>query len=133
MDKIATLMKYSLPVKVVVIKNSVLGEIKWEHLVLEANPEYGVELQPIDFAAMARACGAAGFNIENPADAEYTLRPALAHPGPAVTEAVVERNELPLPSNVSVTRRCTSPKLSAREREIDGRSSGRCSKIKFAK
>jgi pyruvate dehydrogenase (quinone) len=101
MGEIATLVKYNLPVKVVVIKNNVLGEIKWEQIVMEANPEYGVELQPIDFAAFARSCGAAGFTIENPADAEGILRQALAHPGPAVIEAVVDPNEPPLPGNVS--------------------------------
>ncbi len=101
MGEIATLVKYDLPVKVIVIKNNVLGEIKWEQLVMEANPEYGVELQPIDFAAIARACGAAGFSIENPADAEDVLRRALAHPGPAVIEALVDPNEPPLPGNVS--------------------------------
>jgi thiamine pyrophosphate-dependent acetolactate synthase large subunit-like protein len=39
----------------------VLGMIKWEQLGLEGNPEFGVELQPIDFTAFARACGAAGY------------------------------------------------------------------------
>ena len=48
MGEVATLVKYKLPVKVIVIKNNVLGEIKWEQMVMEANPEYGVELQPID-------------------------------------------------------------------------------------
>lgn len=101
MGELATLVKYNLPVKVVVIKNNVLGEIKWEQLVMEAEPEYGVELQPIDFAGVARACGAAGFTIERPEDAESILRQALAHPGPAVIQAVVDPNEPPLPGNIS--------------------------------
>jgi thiamine pyrophosphate-dependent acetolactate synthase large subunit-like protein len=29
--------------------------IKWEQMVFLGNPEYGCELQPIDFAAFARA------------------------------------------------------------------------------
>jgi pyruvate dehydrogenase (quinone) len=101
MGEIATLVKYNLPVKVIVIKNNVLGQIKCEQLVMEANPEYGVELQPIDFAAVARACGATGFTIDNPSDAEDTLRRAFAHPGPVVVEAVVDGNEPPLPGNVT--------------------------------
>ncbi len=101
MGEIATLVKYKLPVKVIVIKNNVLGEIKWEQLVMEAEPEYGVELQPIDFAGFARCCGAAGFTIERPEDAESILRQALAHPGPAIIEAVVDPNEPPLPGNIS--------------------------------
>jgi pyruvate dehydrogenase (quinone) len=101
MGEIATLVKYKLPVKVIVIKNNVLGEIKWEQIVMEAEPEYGIDLQPIDFAGFARCCGAAGFTIERPEDAAGILRQALAHPGPAIIEAVVDPNEPPLPGNVT--------------------------------
>ncbi len=101
MGEVATLVKYNLPVKVIVIKNNVLGEIKWEQIVMEAEPEYGVELQPIDFAGFARCCGAAGFTIERPEDAASVLRQALAHPGPAIVEAVVDPNEPPLPGNIT--------------------------------
>ena len=64
MGEVATLVKYNLPVKVIIIKNNVLGMIKWEQIGLEGNPQFGVELQPIDFAAFARACGAAGYTFE---------------------------------------------------------------------
>jgi len=102
MGELATLVKYQLPVKVIIIKNNVLGEIKWEQMVLEGNPQYGVELQPIDFEAYARACGAGGFTIEKPKDAERILKQALAHPGPAVVQAVVDPNEPPLPGKISM-------------------------------
>ena len=101
MGEIATLVKYDLRVKVIVIKNNVLGEIKWEQMVLEGNPEYGVELQPIDFAAYATACGAAGFTIEKPKEAASVLRKALDHPGPAVIQAVVDPNEPPFPGKIT--------------------------------
>jgi pyruvate dehydrogenase (quinone) len=101
MGEIATLVKYDLRVKVIVIKNNVLGEIKWEQLVLEGNPEYGVELQPIDFAAYAKACGAGGFTIEKPNDAKGILKEALDYPGPALVQAVVDPNEPPFPGKIS--------------------------------
>ncbi len=101
MGEIATLVKYKLPVKVVVMKNNALGQIKWEQMVMDSNPEFGVELQPIDFAKVAEACGAAGFTIEDPKDAEATLRRALEHDGPAVIEAVIDPNEPPLPGNIT--------------------------------
>jgi pyruvate dehydrogenase (quinone) len=101
MGEIATLVKYNLNVKVVVIKNNVLGMIKWEQMVFGGNPQYGVELQPIDFAGVALSCGAAGFTIERPEEAAETLRKALAHPGPAVIQAVVDPNEPPMPGRVS--------------------------------
>jgi pyruvate dehydrogenase (quinone) len=101
MGEIATLVKYKLPVKIIIVKNNVLGQIKWEQIVFEGNPQYGVELQPIDFAAYAQAVGAAGFTIEDPQQAEAVLRQALAHPGPAVVQAMVDPNEPPMPGNVT--------------------------------
>jgi pyruvate dehydrogenase (quinone) len=101
MGEVATLVKYNLNAKIIIIKNNVLGEIKWEQMVLNANPQYGVELQPIDFAAYARAVGAAGYTIDDPAQCESTLRAALSEPGPAIIEAVVDPNEPPLPGKIS--------------------------------
>jgi pyruvate dehydrogenase (quinone) len=101
MGEVATLVKYQLPVKVIIFKNNVLGMIKWEQMVLEGTPQFGVELQPIDFAAYARACGAAGFTVDDPAQVGSVLREALAHPGPAIVEAVVDPHEPPLPGKIS--------------------------------
>jgi pyruvate dehydrogenase (quinone) len=101
MGEIATLVKYNLNVKVIVIKNNVLGMIKWEQIAQEGNPQFGVQLQPIDFAGFAMNCGAAGFTIDRPGDAESMLRKALAHPGPAVIQAVVDPNEPPMPGQIS--------------------------------
>src|SRR5438477_5181696 len=57
MADFATAVKYKLPIKVVIVKNNTLGQIKWEQMVFLGNPEYGVDLHPIDFAAFAHACG----------------------------------------------------------------------------
>jgi pyruvate dehydrogenase (quinone) len=102
MGEMATLVKYKLPVKVIIIKNNALGQIKWEQMVLDANPEFGVDLQPIDFALYAQAAGAAGFSIHDPKEAESTLRRALEYDGPAVVEATVDKNEPPMPGNVKL-------------------------------
>ena len=100
MGELATLAKYKLNVKVIVIKNNVLGQIKWEQMVEDANPEFGVDLEPIDFAKVAEACGVAGFTIERPDQAETILRRALDADGPAVVQCVVDPNEPPLPGNI---------------------------------
>src|SRR5438034_6799962 len=63
MAELATAAKYKLPIKVVVIKNSTLGQIKWEQMVFLGNPEFAVDLHPIDFAMVAQACGATGFTV----------------------------------------------------------------------
>jgi pyruvate dehydrogenase (quinone)/pyruvate oxidase len=102
MADFVTAVKYQLPIKVVVIKNNTLGQIKWEQMVFLGNPEYGVDLQPIDFAEFAHACGGAGFTIEDPADCGDILAQALATPGPVVIQAVVDPFEAPMPAKVTV-------------------------------
>ena len=101
MGELATLAKYKLNVKVIVIKNNVLGQIKWEQMVEDSNPEFGVDLEPIDFAKVAEACGIAGFTMERPDQAESILRRALDTDGPALVQCVVDANEPPLPGNIT--------------------------------
>jgi thiamine pyrophosphate-dependent acetolactate synthase large subunit-like protein len=97
MGELATCVRYKLPVKVIVIKNNVLGEIKWEQMVLDGFPQFGVELQPIDFVRVAEGFGVRGYHLEDPIDARDVLSDALAHPGPALVEALVDPNEPPMP------------------------------------
>ncbi len=102
MCELATIVKYKLPVKVVIIKNNTLGQIKWEQMVMEANPQFGVELHPIDFAKYAEAVGCPGFTIEDPEKCEETLRQAFAVQGPAVVQAVVDPHEPPMPGHATM-------------------------------
>ncbi|MGH9326921.1 MAG: thiamine pyrophosphate-dependent enzyme [Terriglobia bacterium] len=95
-----TAVKYKLPVKVVVLKNNYLGQIKWEQMVLLGNPEYGVKLQPMDFVKFADACGAIGMRVEQPGEVAGILDRFLNLPGPAVLEAVVDPLTAPLPPTV---------------------------------
>src|SRR5437870_6178233 len=101
MAEFATAVKYRLPIKVIVIKNNTLGQIKWEQMVFLGNPEYGCDLHPIDFAAFARACGGTGFTIEDPERCGETIEQALRTPGPVVVEAIVDPNEPPMPAKVT--------------------------------
>jgi pyruvate dehydrogenase (quinone)/pyruvate oxidase len=102
MCELATAVKYKLDVKVIIIKNNSLGQIKWEQMVFLGNPEYVCDLQPIDFAAVARGFGVAGFTIDDPAQCGDILRAALATPGPVVVEAVVDTHEPPMPPKATV-------------------------------
>lgn len=100
MGDLATLRKYDLDVKIVVIKNDVLGQIKWEQIVMLGNPEYECELQPIDFASAAKAFGLQGITIEDPKHCGEQLREALSIAGPVVIEAVVDPHEPPMPPSI---------------------------------
>jgi pyruvate dehydrogenase (quinone) len=101
MAELATAVKYRLPIKVVIVKNNYLGQIKWEQMAFLGNPEYEVDLQPVDFAKNAESFGASGLRIDNPADCGRILDEALATPGPVVVEAVVDPNEPPLPPKIT--------------------------------
>src|SRR5436190_12925904 len=114
MAEFATAVKYRLPIKVVIVKNNSLGQIKWEQMVFLGNPEYGCELHPIDFAAFARACGGGGFTIEEPADCGRILDQALAADGPVIVEAVVDPFEPPMPAKVTLEQAAKFAKSLAR-------------------
>jgi pyruvate dehydrogenase (quinone) len=101
MGELATCVKYKLNVKIVVIKNNTLGQIKWAQMVFLGNPEFGCELEPIDFAAVARGFGVQGFTVDDPEQCAVVLGQALAVDGPALVEAVVDPNESPMPPKVN--------------------------------
>jgi pyruvate dehydrogenase (quinone)/pyruvate oxidase len=101
MGDFATLVQHKLPVKVVVIKNNTLGLIKWEQMLYLGNPEYGVDLTPIDFVKFAEACGAEGRRIDNPKTCREQLRDALALKGPVLIECAVDPLEPPWPPEIT--------------------------------
>ncbi len=101
MAEFSTCVKYNLPVKIIIIKNNTLGQIKWEQMVFNGNPEFGVELEPIDFAAFAKACGGKGYTIENPKECGGVLEKALNTEGPVIIEAVVDPYEPPMPAKAT--------------------------------
>jgi len=102
MGEFATAVKYNLPILVVIIKNNTLGQIKWEQIVFLGNPEYGCELQEIDFAKFAEACGGLGFSVERPDEIRPTLESAMASGRPCVVEVLVDPFEPPMPPKVTL-------------------------------
>ena len=102
MGELATCKKYDLDVKIIVIKNNSLGQIKWEQMVFLGNPEYVCELEDIDYAAVARGFGISSFRIEVAESCAEILREALNTPGPVLIEAVVDPHEPPMPPYVTV-------------------------------
>jgi len=101
MAEFVTAVRYQLPIKIVIVKNNSLGQIRWEQMVFLGNPEYECDLTPIHFADFARACGGAGFTIEDPNECGEILDRALGTPGPAIIEAIVDPNEPPMPPKVT--------------------------------
>src|SRR6202161_3664033 len=92
MAEMTTAVQHNLPVKIVVLKNNSLAEVKFEQMEL-GNPSFGCELSPIDFVAFARACGADGFRCEQPDEVRPAIQAALRSSRPALVEAVVDPEE----------------------------------------
>ncbi|MDC8452421.1 MAG: pyruvate oxidase [Thaumarchaeota archaeon] len=102
MGEFATAVKYNLPIKVVIIKNNILGMIRWEQLAFLGNPEYGVEFSPIDFVKFAEACGGKGYSIKEPQDIGKVMHEAMAQTVPTIIEAYVDPFEPPMPPKVDI-------------------------------
>jgi pyruvate dehydrogenase (quinone) len=100
MGDLLSLSQLKLPVKVMVFNNGALGFIELEQKS-SGFLDTGTELANPNFAAMAEAAGIKGVRIEDPAEAESKIAEALAHPGPVLVDAVVNRMELAMPPKVT--------------------------------
>jgi pyruvate dehydrogenase (quinone)/pyruvate oxidase len=65
------------------------------------NPQFGVELAPVDFAKVAEACGLPGVRIEDPVRLGDQLEDALRIDGPALIEAIVDPHDMPLTPTIN--------------------------------
>jgi len=97
MGEFATAVQYDLPIKVIILKNNVLGMIRWEQMAFLGNPEFGVEFSPIDFAKFAEACGGKGYSIKEYSEVESTMKIAMKERKPTIVEAYVDPFEPPMP------------------------------------
>lgn len=84
----------NIPVKVVIINNQVLGMVRqWQELIYE-NRYSHIDLSGSpDFVKLAEAYGVKGFRATNKEDARAVWLEAMNHPGPAVIEFVVRKDE----------------------------------------
>jgi pyruvate dehydrogenase (quinone) len=97
LGELATCRKYDLPIKIVVINNSSLGQIQWEQMMFLGHPEFGCSLGQVDFARIAEGCGLKGLRITHSGDCAAIMDEAFAHDGPVLVDAVVDAAEPMLP------------------------------------
>jgi pyruvate dehydrogenase (quinone) len=101
MGDLLSLTQLDLPVKVVVFNNSALGFIELEQKST-GFLDYGTGFKNPNFAAMAEAVGIRGIRLEDPAEVEDGVASALAHDGPVLIDAVVNRTELVMPPSITL-------------------------------
>ncbi|MBZ9936944.1 pyruvate oxidase [Mesorhizobium sp. BR1-1-16] len=97
LGEFSTAVRYRIPLKLLVIKNNMLNQIAWEQMMFLGNPQFGCELQPIDFAMAAEAMGGIGYSITRPEQIDEVLDRAFAAEGPVLIEAVVDAAEPMMP------------------------------------
>jgi pyruvate dehydrogenase (quinone)/pyruvate oxidase len=104
MGEFATAVQYKLPIKIIILKNNLLGMIRWEQIAFLGNPEYAVEFTPIDYAKFAEACGGKGYTIKKIEEVKSIIKLAMREEDelPTIVEAHVDPYELPLPPKVNM-------------------------------
>jgi pyruvate dehydrogenase (quinone) len=100
MGDFLSLAQLGLPVKVIVFNNGALSFIELEQRAT-GFLSTGTDLKNPNFAAMAEAVGIRGIRVEHPSEVEPAIADALAHDGPVLVDAVVNRAELSMPPNIS--------------------------------
>ena len=101
MGDFLSLVQLGLPVKIIVFNNGALGFIELEQKST-GFINTGTDFKNPNFAAMAEAVGVRGIRIERPDAVESGIAAALAHNGPVLVDAVVNRMELAMPPKVQI-------------------------------
>ena len=121
MGDFLTLAQLDLPVKIVIFDNSDLGYVELEQKA-GGFLDTGTRLKNPDFAALAEAAGIRGIRLQKPGDVRDGLAAALAHPGPVVVDAIVNRQELAIPPKITAEM-ATGFTLYAAKAVMNGRTS----------
>ena len=93
-QELATLNRYKIPLKIIVLNNSHLGMVRqWQDLFFEGNrSEVDLSDNP-DFAKVAEAFGVEGFTISKRSEVEAGLDRLLAAEGPTLCHVVIDPAE----------------------------------------
>lgn len=89
--EITTLVKYDMPVKLIVLNNHELGKISKEQRAGEFDV-WKTSLSNPNFAEFATSCGAWGKRVTNQEDVNAQMKELFAQSGPAVLEIMTDVN-----------------------------------------
>jgi len=90
-QELATLRRYNLPVKILLLDNQALGMVRqWQELFFDRRySEIDLSDNP-DFAAVAAAFGLQSLQLQRGADIDAALRALLDAPGPALLHVAID-------------------------------------------
>jgi len=88
-----TAAQYGIPAKTIILNNDFQGMVKqWQDLFYQERYSH-TEMHNPDFVALADAMNCKGFRVTKAADLQQVMADFLAHEGPAVLDALVEKHE----------------------------------------
>lgn len=85
-----TITRYNLPVIIIQCSNGAFGWIKQLQHLYHDDRYFGVEFNPVDYAAIARGFGFRSRQVTDPADLDRAVRDAFADGGPFFLDVVTE-------------------------------------------
>ncbi len=91
MAEITTLVRYQIPVKVIVLNNNELGKISKEQRAGEFDV-WATDLVNPNFAAYAKSCGALGIAVHDKQELESAMEQLFASSGPGLIEIKTDVN-----------------------------------------
>lgn len=88
--ELETISRYNLPVVIIQCANNSFAWIKELQHLYHGDRYFGVDFNPVDYAAIARGFGFRAAHVTDPADVEGALATALADGGPYFLNVVTE-------------------------------------------
>jgi acetolactate synthase-1/2/3 large subunit len=97
-NELATVVRYNMPVKVILINNSVLGMVRqWQNLFYGKRFSSTTLGRETDFVKLAEAYGALGIRVHNNSEVEEALKRAMEYDGPVVMDCIVDPDAMATP------------------------------------
>ncbi len=98
LNELATVRSYNLPIKIVVLNNTVLGMVRqWQKLFYGRRFSQTDPHRQTDFVRLAEAFGVKGMRVHNDKDAQEVLSAAFATNEPVVIDCRISPDENVLP------------------------------------
>jgi acetolactate synthase-1/2/3 large subunit len=91
MQEIATMVQEGIPVKMAVFNNGYLGMVRQWQQFFHGRRYSATPIWSPDYVRLAEAYGIFGRRVERGADVDGAVRDAVAHPGPALVEFLIEQ------------------------------------------
>jgi acetolactate synthase-1/2/3 large subunit len=114
-QELATAVQYEANVVMLVFNNGSLGTIRMHQERDYPERVIGTDLVNPDFAALARAYGAAGFRVQHTEDFAPALAEALAAGRPAVIDVVVDKENISIGATLAEIR---AGKLTSKRKRV---------------